>query len=94
MTQQTSEEDVPSGDKQIRIETENERGSKLVGQMSTFGCQANERELDQLMETVAEDKNDTIERSTISPRRKQQQEERKSSKRELSPKMTEDKLNE
>jgi len=41
--------------------------------MTTFGCQANERELDQLMATVVEDKNDTIERSTISPRRKHQE---------------------
>ena len=63
--------------------------------MTTFGCQANERELDQLMTTVVEDKNDTIERSTISPRRKhQEQQERKTSNRELSPKMTEDKLTE
>ena len=63
--------------------------------MTTFGCQANERELDQLMATVVEDKNDTIERSTISPRRKhQEQPDRKASNRELSPKMTEDKLTE
>ena len=41
--------------------------------MTTFGCQANERELDLLMATVVEDKNDTIERSTISPRRKHQE---------------------